>query len=86
MRRPGGARAAPHTEQGDHHNTEETDMHPNRIVEHCLHRWTRLRERDERGAETTEWILIVVGALIIGGAVLMAIQGFVDAQIAKLPG
>lgn len=49
----------------------------------------RFRERarnGERGAESTEWILIVVGAILIGGIVLLAIQGFVDGQIAKLPG
>ena len=46
----------------------------------------RLRDEGEAGAETTEWIFIVVGALVIGGVVIAAITAFVDGQIALLPG
>lgn len=46
-----------------------------------------LRARDdERGAETTEWIFIVVGALVIGGIIIAAVTSFVQGQVAKLPG
>lgn len=46
----------------------------------------RLRSRADSGAETTEWIFIVVGALVIGGVTIAAVTGFVQDQVAKLPG
>ena len=49
-------------------------------------RAARLRDRAESGAETTEWVFIVVGALIIGGVIIAAVTTFVQGQIAKLPG
>lgn len=45
-----------------------------------------LRDAREAGAETTEWIFIVVGALVIGGVVIAAITAFVNGQVASLPG
>lgn len=45
-----------------------------------------LRLRREHGAETTEWVFIVVGALVIGGIIIAAVTSFVQGQIAKLPG
>lgn len=48
-------------------------------------RLARLRD-DEAGAETTEWIFIVVGALVIGGVIVAAVTSFVNGQIAQLPG
>ena len=49
-------------------------------------RVARIRERSESGAETTEWIFIVVGALVIGGIIVAAVTSFVQGQVAKLPG
>ncbi|GGA67843.1 hypothetical protein GCM10011490_18040 [Pseudoclavibacter endophyticus] len=45
-----------------------------------------LRTRRESGAETTEWIFIVVGALVIGGIIIAAVTAFVEGQVSQLPG
>lgn len=58
----------------------------NRLAADAQSRLAALRHRAEDGAETTEWIFIVVGALIIGGIVIAAVTAFVDGQITKLPG
>lgn len=57
-----------------------------RVCADVTARAAALRSRDERGAETTEWIFIVVGALVIGGIIIAAVTSFVQGQIAKLPG
>lgn len=49
-------------------------------------RMQRLTSKREDGAETTEWIFIVVGALVIGGIIVAAVTSFVQGQVAKLPG
>ncbi|MGO2111469.1 MAG: hypothetical protein ACTH31_07635 [Pseudoclavibacter sp.] len=45
-----------------------------------------LRARRDSGAETTEWIFIVVGALVIGGIIIAAVTAFVEGQVSQLPG
>lgn len=57
-----------------------------RLCADATHRLNSLRERRESGAETTEWIFIVVGALVIGGIIIAAVTAFVQGQVAKLPG
>lgn len=58
----------------------------NRLCAEAATRSAMLRERRESGAETTEWIFIVVGALVIGGIIIAAVTAFVQGQVAKLPG
>lgn len=57
-----------------------------RICADATSRIAALREQRESGAETTEWIFIVVGALVIGGIIIAAVTSFVQGQVAKLPG
>ena len=57
-----------------------------RVAASITSRLATLRDRAESGAETTEWIFIVVGALVIGGVIIAAVTAFVDGQVAKLPG
>lgn len=57
-----------------------------RLLADASGRVARIRHRAESGAETTEWIFIVVGALVIGGIIVAAVTAFVQGQIAKLPG
>lgn len=57
-----------------------------RVAADVSTRYSRLRARSESGAETTEWIFIVVGALVIGGVIVAAVTAFVQEQIAQLPG
>lgn len=58
----------------------------NRLCAEATSRYSELRHRRESGAETTEWIFIVVGALVIGGIIIAAVTSFVQGQVAKLPG
>lgn len=58
----------------------------NRLAADVQTRTASLRDRAESGAETTEWIFIVVGALVIGGVIIAAVSKFVQTQVGNLPG
>lgn len=45
---------------------------------------TRSRERPEEGASAVEWAMIVAAVIVIVGVVIVAIQTFVDNEVAKI--
>jgi Flp pilus assembly pilin Flp len=44
------------------------------------------KERDERGVSAVEWLLIIIAAVGICGAVALAVKTFVDGKTADLNG
>lgn len=52
--------------------------------QHLLHRISRPRVPDERGASTVEYVLWIVFAITIIGVAAAVITGYINGQLAKI--
>lgn len=46
----------------------------------------KVNETTDKGLETAEKIFLVIGALVMAGAVIAGVTAFVNGQLAQLPG